>query len=318
MPFLFAFGIALVLTPLGQRLGVKMHLVDRPEGDLKIHETPVSVLGGVAVIVSAVVAATAFAGLPSPYLVVAMSGVLVAGTIDDVRPIEPSVRVALLLLFGSLATFAWSGSSAWPSLAIVAVPVILATANAVNLVDGQDGLAGGLAAIAALGLAWVSYLAGLTDGAGMGVSLAGALLGFLIWNRPPARIYLGNGGAYSVGMLLALLAVDLIVLDGWRGLLAAGACLGVFGFELAFTLGRRAKSGKAIISGDRLHSYDILARRFRGRMAVTASFWAVGIGMATFGVVLWMVPFHAAVVLAGVGLAFGGWMALRLWPATRG
>jgi UDP-GlcNAc:undecaprenyl-phosphate GlcNAc-1-phosphate transferase len=318
MSFFIALGLAVILTPAARRLGLMVRLVDRPSGDLKIHDEPISILGGSAVVVSAFIAAVAVGRLPSSFVLIAVSIGLVVGLVDDVRPIRPAIRALLIVSAGAVAAFAWSGSFLWPTSAILAILMVFACANAVNLVDGQDSLAAGLAALAALGLGWVLALAGRTDTALLGLALGGGLVGFLPWNRSPARVYLGNGGAYAVGTCLAVLATDLIVAEGWRGLLAAGACLSVFAFELLFTLGRRLRSRQSVIGGDRLHSYDILARRLRGRTVVTARFWAVGAAAAVLGAVLWSAPVQAAALLVAVGLAFAGWVALRLWPAVRG
>jgi hypothetical protein len=78
------------------------------------------------------------------------------------------------------------------------------------------------------------------------------------------------------------------------------------------------RSGRPVIGGDRLHSYDILATRLQGRAVVTARFWAVGAAAAVLGAVLWSASLQAAVLVVAVGLAFGGWVAVRLWPAVRG
>ncbi len=134
----------------------------------------------------------------------------------------------------------------------------VACCNAVNMVDGQDGLAAGLGAIAALGLAAV--LAAGAFATALPLALAGALAGFLVWNRPPARIFLGDGGAYAVGVLLAASAAQ-ATSAGWHGLLAAGACLGVFAYELVATIARRLASSAPTVRGDRDHSYDRLAER---------------------------------------------------------
>jgi UDP-GlcNAc:undecaprenyl-phosphate GlcNAc-1-phosphate transferase len=318
MSFFIALGVALILTPASWRLGVMVGLLDRPSGDVKIHSEPVSVLGGSAVVVSAFVAAMVIGRSPSSLVLIAVSVGLVVGLVDDVRPIRPSIRALLIVSAGTLAAFAWSATDLWPASAVLAILMVFACANAVNLLDGQDGLAAGLAALAALGLAWVLALAGRTDTALLGLALGGALLGFLPWNHPPARVYLGNGGAYAVGTLLAVLATDLIVADGWRGLLAAGTCLSVFAFELLFTFGRRVRSGRPIVGGDRLHSYDILATRLRGRAVVNGRFLTVGAAAAVLGAVLWAAPLQAAVLVVAVGLAFGGWVTVRLWPAVRG
>jgi len=182
------------------------------------------------------------------------------------------------------------------------VALVLASANAVNLVDGQDGLAGGLAAIAAVTFA---ILLGKNGGLGgtLGFALAGSLVGFLLWNRPPAHIFLGNGGAYGVGASLAALAAENVLRAGWRGLLAAGACLGVFACELVFTAARRLRSGKPLAIGDRDHTYDLLAAGLKSRTRSTVLFWGLGGLTGAIAVAVNALPLAGGVVT--VSLATG-------------
>jgi UDP-N-acetylmuramyl pentapeptide phosphotransferase/UDP-N-acetylglucosamine-1-phosphate transferase len=146
----------------------------------------------------------------------------------------------------------------------------------------------------------------------VGLAATGSLLGFLPWNWPRARLFLGNGGAYAVGVVLAFLAARLVALDGWRGLLAAGACLGVFAFEVVFTVARRVLSGGAVTAGDRLHSYDLLSRS-GGRIRSTLSFWLLGLLAAGIGVVVGAVPLPVGALLTAVAAAGGTVWGLRLW-----
>jgi hypothetical protein len=152
--------------------------------------------------------------------------------------------------------------------------LVVATANAVNILDGQDALAGGLVSVAALALA--TTLSTNRPASWLGLAVAGATLGFLVWNRPPARMFLGNGGAYALGTLLAVVTASLLAARGWEGAVVAGACLSVFSFEVASTMLRRWRLGRSLTGGDRSHSYDVLARRLGSRTASTLVF--VGIG----------------------------------------
>jgi UDP-GlcNAc:undecaprenyl-phosphate GlcNAc-1-phosphate transferase len=281
MPLLIALALALVLTPAARRVGRAASIVDRPSDDaLKIHTEPVPLLGGVAVVVAAFVA-VAVTGQMRWLTWGAVAVSMLAGLLDDVGPLRPWPRLMLQLLAGALLaghvlTDAGAVGPRDLAVAVGALLLVPACANAVNVTDGQDGLAGGLAAIGALGLAWLGVEMGSEEVRVAGLSLAGGLGGFLIWNRPPARIYLGNGGAYAVGALLAALAIPLISRAGWRGLVGAGACLGLFAFELAFTVTRRAIGRRRLMQGDRQHSYDLLAEDVGGRGRATMILFGCG------------------------------------------
>jgi UDP-GlcNAc:undecaprenyl-phosphate GlcNAc-1-phosphate transferase len=322
MPFVIALALALVLTPAARRVGRAASIVDRPsEGALKIHTEPVPLLGGVAVVIAALLAVMATGQVR--WLAWGAVGVaLLTGLLDDVGPLRPWPRLMLQVLAGALLaghilTDAGAASPRDLAVAAGALLVVPACANAVNLTDGQDALAGGLAAIGALGLAWLAVEFGPEEVRTAGLSLAGGLCGFLVWNRPPARVYLGNGGAYAVGALLAAQAMPLISLAGWRGLVGAGVCLGLFAFELAFTVLRRAIARGGLMKGDRRHSYDLLAEDVGGRGRTTMILFACG----AFAVLLGRFVATAPPVWAtgATALAAGAAVVavLHLWgPAT--
>jgi UDP-GlcNAc:undecaprenyl-phosphate GlcNAc-1-phosphate transferase len=302
--------VAGALSPLFGRLGSRLRLVDRGGDDLKIHPVPVPVLGGLAVVSGAGMGVVAGAPSPPWALGGAVLMALLGGLVDDARPLPAWLRVLLLVAAGAALATGFDGPSAAAAFAIVLL--VLACANAVNIIDGQDGLAGGVAAIATLALALLGAIRQDEVAVAVALAGAGALLGFLPWNWPRARLFMGNGGAYAVGVGLAFLAARAVVVDGWRGLLAAGTCLGVLAFEVAFTVARRVAAGGAITSGDRLHSYDLLSRS-RGRAASTAWFWALGVLSGALGVVVGVLPLAVGAPLAGVSAAAAAWWGHRLW-----
>lgn len=314
MPFVIALAVGLALTPLARWAGLALGIVDRPSGDeLKIHAEPISLLGGVATVTSAVAAQLLVrGGLPWP-VVAAVVMSLAVGLLDDRFQLPAILRVALI---GGAGAILVAGNVGIDRLGLAAgvgvILLVLACANSVNIIDGQDGLAGGVAATAGLGVAAVLALHGDGEGASLGLALAGGLAAFLVWNRPPARIFLGDGGAYAVGTLLAVLAARAVEADGLRGLLAAGAALGILAFEVAFSVGRRLASGKHLAGGDRLHSYDLMAGRW-GRITSTVTFWVLGAVCAAAAILVSSLPVLAGALLLGIGVVPAAWWGVWLW-----
>lgn len=311
MPVVIAVGIALVLTPVAVRLGHASGLVDRPsDPSLAIHARPVPLLGGVAVI-AASLAAVALTGDGLPWSLTAATLVALAtGLADDVRPLPPLIRLAIHA--GAGAILAIDGLDVEPLGALGGagvVVLVVACANAVNMIDGQNGLAGGLTAASAAGLALV-HPSGAPARA-IGFAFAAAAVGFLIWNVP-GRIFLGNNGAYAAGALLAALAAS-ATFEGWRGLLAAAACLGVFLFETLFTVGRRLATGAGLMTGDRQHSYDIAAGFTGSRLRSTIAFWIAGVVCAVLGYTISRVPLAAGAGIFVAAAAVATVAGVRLW-----
>jgi UDP-N-acetylmuramyl pentapeptide phosphotransferase/UDP-N-acetylglucosamine-1-phosphate transferase len=313
VPFLVGLLLSAILTPIAGILGRALGILDRPGPDaLKIHRRPIPLTGGIGAVAAAALSAW-IAG--DPFLVgvwVAAVVALAVGTLDDHRPLPPPARVGGVALaavgFVALTAAVHGAGVVWW---IVALLLVLVCANAVNIMDGQDGLAGLLALVSSFGLAVLARAAGLDAAALIGFALAGGLGGFLLWNRPQARVFLGNGGAYAVGTLLGMLAWFVTAVGGLRGLLAAGACLGPFAFEVIFTVARRVRGGDRLAAGDRLHSYDLVART-AGRPASTVVFGILGVLSAGVGLGIWFLP-ALGLPLAAVAAALAGSWAVLLW-----
>ena len=204
---------------------------------------------------------------------------------------------------------AWSrGGVTLESLGAWGPPVLVlatvACCNAVNMMDGQDGLAPGLGAIAGLGLAGLAVGSGTSSA--LGLAVAGASLGFLVWNRPPARTFLGDGGAYALGVLLVAAAAPAAA--DWPALLGVVLCLALFVIELTSTVLRRLLAASPALRGDRDHTYDRLAAALGSRSRSTLVVCGIGGILALLGqpVAHLHIPLAALLTVGlGVVLAFG-------------
>ncbi len=245
-------GIAagVTLTPIVRHLALRFDIVDRP-GELKPQQRPVAYLGGVAVYLAA---ATGIVVSGRPLILLPLTGALLLGLADDLRPLAVPIRVAVEIGVAVGAAAALPG----PALARVASAVlVLGLLNAINLLDGQDGLAAGVGIVCAVGFAVLGGAA-----APIGLGLAGALAGFLLFNRPPATIYLGDSGAYFVGATLAVLpALTESAQYRWAHWWAVPLLVALPVADTAIAILRRIRSHRPILSGDRSHVYDQLVDR---------------------------------------------------------
>ncbi|MGH7150133.1 MAG: hypothetical protein ACREIU_05530 [Planctomycetota bacterium] len=223
----FAACATFAATPLVRRLALRAGVLD-PPGGRKWHEVPVPRLGGLALLAG--IAATlliasgaASAGdAPAPYeaslVVLLLAGVAALGALDDLKGLRPAQKLGIetLLALAACACGYEVRSVDLPGIGALALgpfslPVtvlwFLGITNALNLIDGMDGLASGAAAISAAACAVVASRAGAGEAALLFGTVAGAAIGFLPHNRPPARMFLGDSGSLLLGFSLALFSV---------------------------------------------------------------------------------------------------------------
>ncbi len=247
---LVGLGGGVLLTPVVRTVALRLNIVDRP-GVLKPQRVPVAYLGGVAVFIGAaigpIISERAWVLLP---MVLALG----LGLADDVRPLAVPIRVGVEIGIAAVAAVVVPGTGLTRAATAILVVGLL---NAVNLLDGQDGLAAGAGAVIAVGFA---FLGGASTAIGLG--LAGALLGFLVLNKPPARIYLGDAGAYLIGTTIALLpALSPASIMHWSTWWAVPLLVAMPIADTTIAIARRLRARRPLLSGDRSHVYDQLVDR---------------------------------------------------------
>lgn len=212
--FAVALALALLLTPACGALAARLGVLDLP-APRKVHARPMPLLGGVAVY-AAVAASTVLFLRPvipiqAALLLAGAAAFGLIGLVDDLRDIgavklaaEAAVVVSIVWLGGVRVTLPWPGLGEG-----LAVLWILGVANAVNCLDCTDGVAAGVSAIAAAALAALALALHRGEVAIAAAAVAGGALGFLRFNFPPARIFLGDAGSLMLGFLLAALGAAL-------------------------------------------------------------------------------------------------------------
>ena len=313
IPAIAAFVGALVVGPLVRTVGPAIHAMDVPDGtSLKPHAVAVPWLGGVAV-VGGLAAGLVAEGWPLPWAgAVAIGGAFALGLADDALDVPPLLRLAVQLGLGFALAAGGLAADALPGAAlawIAAAVLFAATLNAVNMVDGMDGLAATTGAFSALGIALIAARAGHDEGMVVAVATAGAAAGFLVYNLPPARLYLGDNGAYALAA-----ALTVVVLAQGRtiaGLFGAATCLGLFLVDLLLAVLRRLAGGAPLTAGDRLHLYDQLQQRGLTPWRTLAVCTLVHLGLVAVGVRA--AAAGTAVAVATVGVAWAGAIVWLIW-----
>ena len=202
------------------KIAPRTGLVDGPDGERKQQDRPIPKIGGIAVAVTFTVVFmvavgvsgdTSEFGLLASVLLPALA-VAALGFVDDVRNLNPWIRLAGQTV---LAVIVWvSGTQVnFTSIMVIDLAItvlwIVGLTNAMNLLDNSDGLAASTTLVAALGTGAIAALYGQYFVGGLAFALAGIALGFLMYNWAPARVYLGDAGAYFLGFLLAIVTLRL-------------------------------------------------------------------------------------------------------------
>lgn len=304
-----------------RRLAMRVELLDRPN-DRSSHHVPTPRLGGVALVLTLTVAGWWLFDDQARRVTFALAaGLAVVSLIDDLRGLPALVRlsvhigvaVAATWLLGPLWTLHVAGHVLIvPSAVAWGLPVLWFAGfiNAFNFMDGSDGIAGSQALVAFLGWVW---LAPAGSPVGMFAAIgAAAMVGFLLQNWAPARIFMGDVGSAYLGFVLA--SLPWLSGDAGRLGLLGGLLVWPFVFDTAFTLCARAARGANILQAHREHLYQRLLRQGRSHPHVAMVYG--GLSMSSSASALMAARTGTAVAI-GVASAVCATMAVALVAFVR-
>ncbi len=310
-----AFIFSVILTPIVRDIFRSYNVVDRP-GRRKVHAYPIPRVGGISIMIAYVLALNSLRGpgsfFPVHWLQTILSGtavIFLTGLVDDFMNLRPGVKLlgqiaAAGIAFANGLSIDHLGNAAlpvWLSLPITVFWLLLAT-NALNLIDGLDGLCAGIAFWATLAFVSVGFAQGDKLLAVTALPLAAALLGFLVFNFNPATVFLGDSGALTAGFLLGCFG---IIWTGHRvtaaGLTIPFLVLSVPMIDLGLSIVRRSLRKQPIFSADRGHIHHRLLERGLTVRRVAFILYAVGIAGGLLGLLLSFTGGN--IVLGGIVLA---------------
>ncbi len=286
-----SIAVSLALVPLVREGAKRLGIVDHPDSERKLHAEPVALGGGLAIYGAVVVTFIAtvlidraifggggdsagvlgFVSHPLYILFGAAGVLLLVGLIDDAWVLRGRQK----LLLQCLILFALVGGGTLINqinvlgfeieLGILAFPVtvvwLLLAVNALNLIDGADGMATTAGCVISAGLGIVSVFNGSSLSAVIAFALAASLLAFLVFNRPPASIYLGDAGSMTIGLFVGVLAVWSSVKESTILASAPVAILAIPLFDSTAAILRRWLTGRSLYTTDRAHLHHLLQER---------------------------------------------------------
>jgi UDP-GlcNAc:undecaprenyl-phosphate/decaprenyl-phosphate GlcNAc-1-phosphate transferase len=266
--FLLALAVVLLLTPGVGRFARYIGVVDEPGETRRVHTHPVPRLGGIALLLGIFVPALAFLELDGPYRGILLGAAIATtvGAIDDFRGLPWWGKLGGQVAAGAVAvgfgvtvdrfTFPGFGSQELPEWTAGAATIVwvVAIMNMVNFLDGMDGLAAGICAIAGSTFAIIGLSLGAPEAALLSAIVAGACFGFLHHNFYPARIFMGDSGALLLGFLLATLAIEgLVKTAALATLVLPLLVLAIPIVDTSFVVAKRLKYRQPLYEADRAH-----------------------------------------------------------------
>jgi UDP-GlcNAc:undecaprenyl-phosphate GlcNAc-1-phosphate transferase len=281
-----SLGLSLLLTHLLRVAAVRLNLVDRPDGRRKVQTKPIPVAGGIAVLLSVTITLLLvwLWNTPEPnplqgeanrlvVLLLAGSAICFLGVVDDFGRLRGRHKLLGQVLVASAVAlsdvqvrqvqlFGLEPLHLGPLSFPFTVFLLLGAINSLNLLDGMDGLLGTVGLIICLTLAAVAWHNESFATVCVTLALAGALLGFLRYNFPPASVYLGDGGSMLIGLVVGVLAIQSSLKTSVAVLQLAAplSLLTIPIFDTTAAIVRRTLTGRSIYSTDRGHIHHCLLR----------------------------------------------------------
>jgi UDP-GlcNAc:undecaprenyl-phosphate GlcNAc-1-phosphate transferase len=318
-----------LLTPLMRIVALRSNVVDQPNQSHKTHRLPIPYLGGVGIMIG-VLSVTYFAlfkygstlgtfFLASSLLIPAFLMGLI-GLADDIRNLSPWPRFIAQSLSGFLTALLLIrtdtlGSPTGSTFVDVVITVtwIVGITNSINFFDNLDGGASGTVAITAVALFILALQSEQFLIAALAIVLSGATFGFLLWNKPPARIYMGDAGALFLGLLVASLSVrlDTNPINQFATLTIPILILAVPIMDTTVAVLSRLRRGVSPFQGGRDHlSHRLMRQGFSKRQAVI-SLWLLTCYFASLAIAISNSPYRWEGLISIISLF--SWLMLFFW-----
>ncbi len=348
---LAAFALTGLLTWPVRSLAIRLGAMDSPNLARKTQAEPVPYLGGVAIAlgITIVTFAAVFVGgnstdenngqLKDLALTVLLPALVlgVMGLFDDLRSLSPWPRLIMQTTVGTFISFVIvengtigtpfgddggieqgvnSGNGSWLNT-LVTIVWIVGICNSINFFDNLDGAASGAVAIAALGVFVIAFDRGQELVSALSIVTAGATIGFLMWNKSPAKIYMGDAGALFLGIIISVATIRLNpgITPTWQSLAIPVMLLAVPLLDTSVAIFSRLARGLSPLTGGKDHLSHRLVRAGLSRRVAAVCLWSASGVCALFALGVYFFADSLAPVLIAVFAA--GWLlALVLFLRT--
>ncbi len=299
-----ALIVSFLMTPVVKTFAYKVGAIDVPKDNRRMHKVPIPRLGGLAIFAGFMVSTLLFNEIDVQMRGILMGSVIIVllGVVDDITPLPAMLKFVVQILAALIPIShgvvikalsnpnVFSGSPYWV-LGGLSIPItiiwIVGITNAVNLIDGLDGLANGVSAICATTMLAIALL--VSDGhvAATMAALVGACVGFMPYNTNPAKMFMGDTGATFLGFILATMSIQgLFKFYALISFAVPFLILGLPIFDTAFAMIRRIAKGQSPMKPDRSHVHHRLIDMGLNQKQAVATLYVISAILGMSAVVL--------------------------------
>ena len=328
-PFLVAALISLIATPVVRKGAIRFGFMDIPKDERRVHKKAIPLSGGLAIFLAVLVGVLVFLPVDGEKIAFLTGAALIVATglYDDKFAMSAKAKFAMeilaaavLIVGGIKITFftnPFYGTNLLVNLQWLAIPItifwVVGITNTINLIDGLDGLACGISAIASISLMFVAHRLNHGEMSMFAAILAGSCIGFLPFNFNPAKIFMGDTGALFLGFTLSFLSI--------QGVMKSVALITVFipvlilavpVFDTTFAMIRRKLSGKSVTQADKGHLHHRLLRHGFNQKQTVLALYSVSVIFGIIGNIVSTMHEKNGLIAALIILAAVGILALML------
>lgn len=315
--FLIAVSVSYGVTPLVMRLAKLVGAIDVPRDERRVHKVPTPRLGGLAIFLGFMAGLLYLTDIDSRLFGVLTGAaiIVVMGFFDDIKPLPAKFKFAVQVIAAAIAihsgvriesvnnplSFIFKDSQ-YIKFGIWSYPLtlvwIVGVTNAINLVDGLDGLAAGISTISAVTLLIAAVSTGQGFAAMLAAIVAGSTIGFLPYNFNPAKIFMGDTGALFLGYMLSVISVmGVLKSAAVFSILVPIFAIGLPIFDTLFAMIRRALSGKPMMEADKGHLHHKLLDAGMSQKQAVLTLYSISAILGFSAIALVEVTLKAALVL---------------------
>lgn len=283
--------IAFCATPIVKGLAIKVGAVDVPKDNRRMHKKPIPRMGGLAIAIAFLLSAILFSDLDQQMRGILIGSVLIVilGVMDDIMTLRAWFKFLVQIIAAAIVVYSgctiryFSNPNFFSSVSVIdlgrwSIPItiiwIVAITNAINFIDGLDGLAVGVSAISATTLLVIALMVSEANVAIIMAALLGGCLGFLPYNFNPAKIFMGDTGSNFLGFILATMSIKgMFKLYAIISFVVPFLILGIPIFDICFSIFRRLAKGQNPMKADRGHIHHrLIDMGFSQKQAVSITY----------------------------------------------